>query len=143
MQLHNLQRSTPYKRSKRVGRGGSRGKTSGRGTKGQKARAGHKILPAIREILKKLPKKRGYRSPSLQEKRPVVNVGVLSRVFVSGSAVTPKILLERGVLTFRRGQVPRVKILGDGALDKKLNVSGCEVSASARSKIEAAGGVVE
>ena len=143
MQLHNLQRSTPYKRSKRVGRGGSRGKTSGRGTKGQKARAGHKILPAIREILKKLPKKRGYRSPSLQEKRPVVNVGVLSRVFVSGSAVTPKILLERGVLTFRRGQVPRVKILGDGALDKKLTVSGCEVSASARSKIEAAGGVVE
>lgn len=143
MQLHNLQRSTPYKRGKRVGRGGSRGKTSGRGTKGQKARAGHKILPAIREILKKLPKKRGYRSPSIQEKRPVVNVGVLGRVFVSGSTVTPAILLERGVLSPRRGKVPRVKILGDGELDKKLNVSGCEVSASARSKIEAAGGVVE
>lgn len=143
MQLHNLQRATPYKRGKRVGRGGVRGKTSGRGTKGQKARAGHKILPAIREILKKLPKKRGYRSPSLQEKPLVVNVSVLERVFTPGDIVTPAILLERGVVSARRGKVPRVKILGDGALDKKLNVSGCEVSARARSKIEAAGGIVQ
>ena len=77
MQLHELKRDTPYKREKRVGRGGKRGKTSGRGTKGQKARAGHSILPTIREQLKKLPKRRGYKMPSIQAKALVVNVGEL------------------------------------------------------------------
>ena len=56
MQLHDLKRKTENKDVKRVGRGGGRGKTSGRGTKGQNARAGHKKRPEIREILKKLPK---------------------------------------------------------------------------------------
>ena len=59
MQLHELKRATPNKTAKRVGRGGGRGKTSGRGTKGQKARAGHSIRPDIREQLKKIPKLRG------------------------------------------------------------------------------------
>ena len=61
MQTHDLQRNNKNKKSQQVGRGGTRGKTSGRGHKGQSARAGNKKRPALRDIIKKLPKKRGYR----------------------------------------------------------------------------------
>ncbi|MBI4136288.1 MAG: hypothetical protein HY481_01940 [Candidatus Vogelbacteria bacterium] len=59
--MHQLKRQHPRQRKKIVGRGGKRGTTAGRGTKGQKARAGHRIRPAIRDVIKKLPKRRGYR----------------------------------------------------------------------------------
>ena len=146
MQLHQLQRNTPNKREKRVGRGGSRGKTSGRGTKGQNARAGHKKRPEIREILKKLPKLRGRGTHGLKsiEVRAVpVNVSQLERFFSAGETVTPQALMERQLAGVRRGAQPTVKILGDGELTKKLTISGCKVSASARAKIEAAGGTVQ
>ncbi len=138
MQLHDLTRKTPNKKGKRVGRGGGRGKTSGRGTKGQKARAGHSIMPAIREQLKKLPKRRGYNFKSIQDKAAVINVAQLEKFFSSGDTVTPKILGDRGAV--REGY--KVKILGDGELTKKLMISGCLVSASAQAKIEKAGGSV-
>jgi len=60
MQLHELKRKTKAKTKKRVGRGGIRGKTSGRGHKGQNARAGHRVRPEIRDMFKKLPKLRGH-----------------------------------------------------------------------------------
>lgn len=142
MQLHQLQRVTTSKREKRVGRGGSRGKTSGRGTKGQKARAGHRIMPAIREQLKKLPKLRGYKQKSIQDKPLVVNVGSLETFFAAGDTINPTVLLERGVVRGRKGEVPVVKILGDGELNKKLTVAGCVVSAAARTKIEKVGGTI-
>ncbi|HVU79994.1 MAG TPA: 50S ribosomal protein L15 [Candidatus Paceibacterota bacterium] len=138
MQLHELKRATPRKYVKRVGRGGGRGKTSGRGTKGQKARAGHRIMPAIREQLKKLPKRRGYSFKSIETKPSIVNVSLLEKMFAAGDTVTPKTLVERGAV--REGAA--VKILGDGELAKKLTVSGCSVSGSARAKIEKAGGSV-
>ncbi|MBC7836874.1 50S ribosomal protein L15 [Acetobacteraceae bacterium] len=138
MQLNDLKRATPYKKEKRVGRGGGRGKTSGRGTKGQKARAGHSIMPNIREQLKKLPKRRGYRFKSIETKPFALNVARLEVAFSSGDAVNPKVLTERGLL--RAGLI--VKILGDGELSKKLIVSDCVVSATARAKIEKAGGSV-
>lgn len=138
MQLHDLQRKTKNKNEKRVGRGGGRGKTSGRGTKGQKARAGHRIMPAIREQLKKLPKRRGYRLKSIEEKPFVINVERLEKLFSAGDTVNAKTLLERGALTKAR----TIKILGDGELSKKLTISGCIVSQSARAKIEKAGGQV-
>ena len=59
MQIHNIKRKTKNKKSVSVGRGGTRGKTSGRGTKGQNARAGHKKRPELRDIIKKIPKLRG------------------------------------------------------------------------------------
>ena len=131
MQLNELQRVTPRKYGKKVGRGGKRGKTSGRGTKGQKARAGHRIFPQVREQLKKLPKLRGYKQKSIQDKPLVVNVGSLEVAFAPNDTVNPKVLLERGLIRSRRGsKKPMVKILGDGELTKKLNVSGCVVSAS-------------
>ncbi len=138
MQLHELKRATPQKKTRRVGRGGSRGKTSGRGTKGQKARAGHKMWPAIREQLKKLPKRRGYNFKSIEDKPEVVNVVRLEKLFASGDAINPKTLNERGIV--RAGA--KVKILGDGEITKKLVISGCLVSKSAREKIEKAGGSV-
>ncbi|HVV15135.1 MAG TPA: 50S ribosomal protein L15 [Candidatus Paceibacterota bacterium] len=141
MQLHELKRATPNKSEKRVGRGGGRGKTSGRGTKGQKARAGHSIMPAIREQLKKLPKLRGRGIGglrSIKDKPSVVNVALLEKMFAPGDTITPKVLIERGAVR----ETGVVKILGDGELTKKLTISGCSVSGSARAKIEKAGGSV-
>jgi large subunit ribosomal protein L15 len=147
MQLHELQRKTPNQRSKRIGRGraSGKGKTSGRGVKGQKARAGHKIFPQVREQLKKLPKRRGYSFQSIQERPVVVNVGALEKFFAAGDAVNPKVLLERRVVRAPRAKsrgAVAIKILGDGELTKKLSVAGCAVSASAKEKIEKAGGTV-
>jgi large subunit ribosomal protein L15 len=145
MQLHDLQRKTPQKAQKRVGRGGGRGKTSGRGTKGQNARSGHKKRPDVREQLKKLPKLRGRGINSLMSLQPAlsaVNVSTLEAVFASGDAVNPTTLLERGVVRARKGSSPLVKILGDGELTKKFVVTGCKVSGSAKDKIEKAGGSV-
>jgi len=142
MQLHELQRKTPNKPGKRVGRGGLRGKTSGRGTKGQKARSGHRIRPDFREKLKKLPKLRGYQFKSIEATVHVVNVAALERMFATGDVINPKTLLERALVRAPKGTTPAVKILGDGELSKKLTVSGCTVSASAKQKIEKAGGSV-
>jgi large subunit ribosomal protein L15 len=140
MQLNQLQRNNAHRKQKRVGRGrgSGKGKTSGRGTKGQKARAGHRIMPAIREVLKKLPKRRGYNFKSIEDKPLVFNVSSLDRFFATGDTVSPKTLEERGLFASGR----KVKILGDGEITKKLTVSGCAVSASARAKIEKAGGSV-
>jgi len=138
MQLNDLKPATARTYKKRVGRGGARGKTSGRGTKGQKARAGHRILPAVREQLKKLPKRRGYSFKSIVPRASVVNVATLERVFAAGDTITPALLKERNLIRVAHN----VKVLGDGELTKKLTVSQCAVSAAARAKIEAAGGSV-
>ncbi len=142
MQLNTLQRKTTNKSGKRVGRGGGRGKTSGRGTKGQKARAGHRIRPDVREKLKKLPKLRGYAFNSIEMKPAVINLSILESMFASGDTITPEILRERGAVRARKGVAVRVKILGDGDLTKKLMVTGCVMSASARTKIEKVGGTI-
>jgi len=147
MQLNDLKRKTPHKAPKRVGRGGGRGKTSGRGTKGQKARAGHRIRPDVREQLKKIPKMRGrgvHGLHTIQAKALVVNVTALETAFAAGEVVTAKLLVERGLVRVRKAAstAPIIKILGTGELTKKLTVSGCIVSASAKEKIEKAGGSV-
>ena len=142
MQLHNLQRKTTNKSVKRVGRGGGRGKTSGRGTKGQNARAGHKKRPDVREKLKKLPKLRGYAFNSIEPKPAVINLSVLESMFAAGDVINPVTLRERGAVRGRKGVARAVKILGDGELTKKLVITGCTVSASAKTKIEKAGGTV-
>ncbi|MBY0473293.1 50S ribosomal protein L15 [Patescibacteria group bacterium] len=145
MQLHELKRKTENKETKKVGRGGSRGKTSGRGTKGQNARAGHKKRPEIREILKKLPKRRGRGIAglvSIKNKPSVVNVSSIEKAFTAGETITAKLLLEHGIVRGRKGVTPVVKILGDGELTKKFTFSGLVVSASAKEKIEKAGGSI-
>lgn len=148
MQLHELQRTTKLKDKKRIGRGGKRGKTSGRGHKGQKARAGNSTVPQMRELIKKLPKLRGHgknraRTVNAERVRPVVvNLSVLEAAFENGASVSPTTLVATGVVKKRRGRIPQVKVLGTGELTKKLSVSACLVSASAQEKIEKSGGSV-
>ncbi len=148
MQIHELKPNTAKKAGKRIGRGGKRGKTSGKGHKGQKARSGNSMRPEMREIIKKLPKLRGHgvnRAEAVNAERVlpvVVNVGELEAVFENGADVSPKTLLASGLITARGKRAPLVKVLGAGELKKKLNFSNCQVSASAKEKIEKAGGKV-
>ncbi len=143
MQLNQLKRKTTNKSVKRVGRGGGRGKTSGRGTKGQNARAGHKKRPDVREKLKKLPKLRGYAFNSIELKPAVINLSILESMFAAGDTITPEILRERGAIRGRKGVARAVKVLGDGELTKKFVITGCTVSAAAKLKIEKAGGTIK
>lgn len=114
-------------REKRVGRGGKRGTTSGRGTKGQKSRSGHVIRPAERDFLIRLPKLRGYRNKSINEKIRGIRVDKLETL--KGDE-------------FSKENLGNVKILDGGELKKSVNVKGLPVSKSAKEKIEKAGGKV-
>lgn len=129
-----------------VARGGKRGKTSGRGGKGQTARAGNKRRPEWRDIIKKLPKLRGRGKNSNISfyKRPTpISIDLLESVFASGEAVSPAILAEKGIVSTLSGRILEVKILGgDKPLTKALKLSGCAVSVSAKAAIEKAGGTV-
>ncbi len=125
-----------------IGRGGKRGTTAGRGTKGQKARAGHRIRPEIRDLIKKLPKRRGHRAPAAGAKPVVLNLGTLASRFKAGLDVTPLTLAAAGLIKRRSGRLPPLKLLGTGTINRPLVVTGLAVSASARQKIEAAGGKI-
>lgn len=144
MQRNNLQRKTKNKKKIQIARGGKRGKTAGRGTKGQKARAGHKIRPEIRDMIKKLPKMRGRgvnSNKSIQEKAFPINLSNLES-FKAGSVVSPKTLADAGVIETTGNRLPKVKILGMGEVAVALTVKGCQVSTDARAKIEKAGGKI-
>ena len=148
MQLHEIKPTTARKTIKRIARGGKRGKTSGRGGKGQTARAGNSMRPEMRDIIKKLPKLRGHgknRAKTVNSARIVyspVNVGLLESSFEAGATVNPNVLVSMGILSASGKKAPAVKILGTGELSKKLSITGCEVSKTAREKIEKAGGSV-
>lgn len=145
MQLHNLKRRTPNKKKSYVGRGGKRGKTSGKGTKGQNSRAGRKKRPEMRDIIKKIPKLRGRGKNSflsIQEKPVVINLDVIEKAVKAGDAVSPQYFVEKGLLSKSKGLFPKVKILGNGEITKKIAISDCLVSGSARAKIEKAGGTI-
>ncbi|VAW29925.1 LSU ribosomal protein L15p (L27Ae) [hydrothermal vent metagenome] len=147
MQLNTLKSNRTTRNVQRVGRGGTRGKTSGRGMKGQKSRAGHSIRPEMRDIIKKLPKRRGYgknRSRTVRiDRKPfaVVNLKAIEESFSAGDTVTSESLLEKGVIRTLRG-TKGVKVLGTGTISKKVTISGCSVSASATKAIEAVGGAI-
>lgn len=142
MQIQDVKRNTPQKKAKRVGRGGCRGYTSGRGSKGQKSRAGHKIRPNLRDKIKKIPKLRGYRFQSKDKKPTLINLGLIEKTFEAEAIVSPATLAEKKLVIKRGGRLPSVKVLGGGAIAKKVTVSGCLVSETARQKIEKAGGKV-
>jgi len=145
MRLHELRPAKGSKKARRrVGRGiaAGQGKTAGRGTKGQNARSGGGVrtyfeggqLPLVR----RLPRKRGFTNIGKVHYKPV-NLDRLDR-FAAGSEVTPQTLAEAGIL---KSPYEPVVILGRGDLDKALTVKAQRFSASARAKIEAAGGRVE
>ena len=151
LNLSNLSPAQPRKARKRIGRGlgSGKGRYSGRGLKGQKSRAGsHKMRPGFAggqmPLAMRLPKLRGSTSkdampvgPFRTETQPV-NVRDLER-FDAGTDVTPELMLTHGLVSSARIDV---KVLGDGELTKKLTVTAHRFSASAREKIEKAGGKV-
>ncbi len=146
MQVHEIKREHPHKKAKLVARGGKRGKTAGRGGKGQTARAGNKRRPAMRDIIKKLPKLRGHgknRSKSTFDRGPVavVNVSQLE-IFDAKTEITEMMLITSGLVEKVSGRIPTIKILGTGELTKALTVTGFSVSETAKAKIEKAGGSV-
>jgi large subunit ribosomal protein L15 len=142
LKLHDL-RPAPgaHKSKQRLGRGeGSKGKTAGRGTKGTKAR--YQVHVGFEggqmPLARRLPKLKGFSNARFKTVYQVVNVGRLAELYPSGGDVTPETMSESGAV--RRGEL--VKVLGDGELSVALRVSAHAVSASARQKIEAAGGTV-
>lgn len=145
MQTNTLKPAHSRITSARVGRGGKRGKTSGRGTKGQNARAGHKNRPEIRDILKKIPKRRGFGKNRSRTVKPQivytpVNLSALDAAFNAGDIVSPVTLMQKNLVRSRGGYILPVKILGTGSLTKALTVEGCEYSVSAKAAVEKAGG---
>ena len=148
MQLHELKPTTPRKTAKRIGLGGKRGKTSGRGGKGQTARTGNSTRPEMRDQIKKLPKLRGHgknRARTVNSEREeivVVNLSSLEAVFNAGDVVSPKTLVAKDVISTVSKRVPKVKILATGEITKKFTIESCQISATAKDKIEKAGGIV-
>lgn len=148
MQLHQLQPNTIRKTAKRIGRGGKRGKTSGKGGKGQTARAGGRPRPEMRDIIKRIPKLRGHgknRARTVNNERvlpTVINLSVIEKHFSAGDTVSPQTLLAHKLITTQKGKVPKIKILGTGELTKKITLSGCSFAVSVKEKIEKAGGQI-
>jgi large subunit ribosomal protein L15 len=142
LKLHDLKPAAGAHKSKtRVGRGeASKGKTAGRGTKGTKARYQVPLgfeggqMPLHRRV----PKLKGFSNALFTTTYQVVNVGKLAELYPAGGDITPEGLAASGAV--RRGEL--VKVLGAGDLSVALRVSAHAVSASAKAKIEAAGGTV-
>jgi large subunit ribosomal protein L15 len=142
LKLHHLSPAPGSKKKRiRVGRGegGRRGKTAGRGTKGLKARSS--LRPGFEggqtPLTMRLPKLPGFKNPN-KEEFAIVNLSALE-VFDAGSVVSPESLRERGLIRHKG----RVKVLAEGELDRALTVKAHAFSASAKKKIEEAGGSVE
>jgi large subunit ribosomal protein L15 len=146
MQLNDLHPAEGSKKSrKRIGRGNAsgHGTTAGRGTKGQLSRAGGGKGAGFeggqQPLAMRLPKLPGFRNVNRVEYAPV-NVSRLEATFADGDTVDAEALKAKGII---KSTDVAVKVLGDGEITKKLTVRVDKVSASAQSKIEAAGGKVE
>jgi large subunit ribosomal protein L15 len=142
LKLHDLKPAPGARKAKmRVGRGeASKGKTAGRGTKGTKAR--YQVPMGFEggqmPLHRRVPKLKGFSNALFTTTYQVVNVGRLAELYPSGGEVTPESLAANGAV--RRGEL--VKVLGSGDLSVALRVSAHAISASAKAKIEEAGGSV-
>ena len=144
--LHELKNQN--RKSKRIGRGKTRGQRSTRGIKGQKKRAGHSIRVHFRDMLQSLPKRRGHgknRSRGIivgKIKQPSINLSKIDLYFKDGDRVTPGELQKRKLIRFQGGKITSCKILSKGDITKKITISDCDISKTAKEKIEKAGGKV-
>ena len=145
MQIHDVTaKGKKYPDKKRVGRGpgSGTGKTAGRGHKGQRSRSGDNSRPGFEggqmPLYRKVPK-RGFTNARFKKHYTLVNVELLE-AFEDGAEVSLDTVLEKG-LSRRTGAL--LKVLGQGELSRKLTVRAHKFSASARAKIEAAGGAAE
>ena len=141
LQMHDLKPAPGANKDRiRVGRGeGSKGKTSGRGDKGTKKR--YQVRPGFEggqlPLYMRLPKLRGFKNPFKKEYQ-VVNVAALAELFPQGGEITVADLVAKGAV---RNGFP-VKVFGDGEVSAAYTLKGVKASASAKSKIEAAGGSI-
>lgn len=144
MELNELKPSVPRKARKRIGRGESSGlgKTAGKGSNGQKSRAGGGTKPGFEggqmPIIRRTPK-RGFSNYPFKKEYAIINLDVLNR-FEEGTVVTPELLLETGLVS---KLLDGLKVLGNGNLEKKISVEAHKVSKSAQKAIEEKGGSVE
>ena len=143
MRLHQLSNvKGAVHRRKRVGcgEGGGHGKTCGRGGKGQTARSGGSIRPGFEggqmPLYRKLPH-RGFNNANFRTTYAVVNVGDLARLAAEVSEVDAGVLAQAGIIRAGSGQV---KVLGDGEVTRAFKVKAAKFSASAKTKLEKAGG---
>lgn len=144
MQIHDLKRKNKNKKDRLVGRGGKHAKTAGRGGKGQTARAGNKRRPELRDIIKKLPKLRGYQFNSFAVLPTTVSLDKLAHAFPKGGEVNPEAMLALKVIKKKKGVIPQVKILNSKTpFNVKIKVSKCLLSEKAKEQIIKAGGEVE
>jgi len=146
MKLHSLP-SLKGKGFQRIGRGGKRGTTSGRGQKGQKSRSGHRIRPAERDLILKLPKMRGFRNKPKKDKVIVFNLDVLAEKLKTYAGketlvVTTELLKTVGLLGKNfRGEV---KILGNGEISFPISAGDkIAISQSAKEKIAKVSGKIK
>jgi large subunit ribosomal protein L15 len=140
MKQNSLKPTPGSKHSKkRVGRGGHTGTYSGRAMKGQKARTVGGVRVGFEggqtPLLRRMPKLKGFRNPNKVYYFPI-NVGTLEKIFDEGAKIDAKALVEKGVL---KKEQP-LKLLGNGDLNKKLEITVDLASASATKKVEKAGG---
>lgn len=140
MQLHQLQPKYKAKGKKRIGRGGKRGSYSGKGQKGQKSRAGHRIRPAERDLIQRLPKLRGFKFKSLKSERVIIKIGDLAKK-IEGNIINRQVLLQAGLIRKSDG---KIKILGSKkeTVSRPFQIEGLEISKKLKNIIEAAGGRV-
>ncbi len=133
MQIHELSVEKKKER-KRIGRGGKRGTTSGRGTKGQKSRTGSSVDPLFEggrsTFIERLKKLRGFKS--IHAKKHTLTLSQIDRAFVAGETVTLALLVEKRLVS-KRALKDGVKIVATGALTKKLSLSN-DVAASEKAK---------
>lgn len=143
MQLHELKPKHKTRNKKRIGRGGKKGTYSGKGLKGQKSRAGRKMVPIIRELVKKYPKLKGYRSFVFEKDTIVVNLELLEKTSKDGEIINPNNLIKKGIVRMIKGRTPKIKILGTGKITKKIILENCKVSKTAKEAIEKVGGSIK
>lgn len=147
MQIHDIKKNSANKTSVRIGRGGKRGKTSGAGMKGQKARAGTSGRSAMRDIIKKIPKLRGHgvngsKNRSIIVNHFPVNLSLINEKYENGEKVNSETLFEKGIIKRTKGKLPWVKILGNGDISIKVEIEGLKISGTVKEKIEKAGGKI-
>ncbi|MEK7115036.1 MAG: 50S ribosomal protein L15 [Patescibacteria group bacterium] len=138
MQLHNLRpKHALTGKQPRIGRGGKRGTSSGRGTKGQGAHGGRRIPSGLKEILGRLPKLRGFKNKPKSDKPQIINIEDLAKI--DDKVINRDVLFKNKLI---KNPKKPVKILGDGEIKKAVTLEGLIISKSAKIKIEKANGKI-
>jgi len=128
MQLHTLSKYHESRGKQRRGRGGKRGSFSGRGIKGQKARAGRRIRPEMRDLIMKMPKRRGHSHSVRPIARVALSIPSIVKKFKQGERITPKELYNRGLVRRVGGKIPKIRLVGPKEALRNYTVQGCTLS---------------